>query len=116
MDATTYIKYLEDHLEVNSPRGKSNEIVSTMINEPNFSYKLRAKKYSIDIKNDTTLYILWITQDWDNLKPFFEEIRRVCRYWAHKSQLTEVATILVKIQDKDSRHFEMREIPIDISK
>lgn len=77
--------------------------VKTKINQANIPDELRPKDISVELEDDYTIVIHWVTQEWCwDTCDVADEIERYYSYYAKKLGLEEDILVILRIRSRDS--------------
>lgn len=88
-------------LTANNPTDRAFIVNEGAINE--FAYSSNLQPYDIDLNivDDSTIEVRWVTYSWDNdIEPLIEEIKRYSNKIAEKNNLEEDVLLILRIRSK----------------
>ena len=91
----------------NNPTDRAFIVNEGAINEFAYSSKLQPCDIELNIVDDSTIEVKWVTYDWDNnIEPLVEEIKRYSNKIAENHNLEEDVLLILRIRSKSSRNIK----------
>ena len=88
-------------LTANNPTDRAFTINEGAINEFAYSSNLQPYDIELNIVDDSTIEVRWVTYNWDNdIEPLIEEIKRYSNKIAEKNNLEEDVLLILRIRSK----------------
>ena len=88
-------------LTANNPTNRAFIVNEEAINEFAYSSNLQPYDIELNIVDDSTIEVRWVTYSWDNdIEPLIEEIKRYSNKIAEKNNLEEDVLLILRIRSK----------------
>ena len=88
-------------LTANNPTDRAFVVNDGAINEFAYSSNLQPYDIELNIVDDSTIEVRWVTYSWDNdIEPLIEEIKRYSNKIAEKNNLEEDVLLILRIRSK----------------
>ena len=88
-------------LTANNPTDRAFIVNEETINEFAYSSNLQPYDIELNIVDDSTIEVRWVTYSWDNdIEPLIEEIKRYSNKIAEKNNLEEDVLLILRIRSK----------------
>ena len=88
-------------LTANNPTDRAFIVNEEAINEFAYSSNLQPYDIELNIVDDSTIEVRWVTYNWDNdIEPLIEEIKRYSNKIAEKNNLEEDVLLILRIRSK----------------
>ena len=87
-------------LTANNPTDRAFIVNEEAINEFAYSSNLQPYDIELNIVDDSTIEVRWVTYSWDNVDSLIEEIKRYSNKIAEKNNLEEDVLLILRIRSK----------------